>query len=939
MNFKKLLLLLLLFFSTFIQAQKNKIDLDVFLDTEEDVLHINQKIVYHNTSTIELPFIYLHNWPNSYKNNKTPLNKRLLEDFKKDFHFSKAKEQGFSNIKDITVNDSKVNFENYKIDVLKVNLNNPLQPKDSIVISANYKVKIPDGKFTKYGKTQNGYHLRYWYLVPAAIQNNEWQTMSNLNLDDLLQDIADYNIKLQLPSYFSLTSNLTQKIEENSNIKSHILTGSQRKDIIINIDTKNSFKSFQTKSTLIKTDAFKRKKEDSVTQKILQKEITFIENKLGEFPHKELLIDKRTINKNGLKELYGLPEWMRAYPENFKYELQLLQGLSTTFIDNTFILNKRNDQWLVDGLQTYLMIEYIKEFYPDLNLWGRYSDIWGFRTYKLSQIKQKDKYAIIYQLRARKLLNQRLTMSADSLSNINKKVVNKFKAGLALEYLQDYLGDSITNTTLNNFYDSENLKVSSSEVFKTTLTQNTNKNLDWFLNDFLNSEKNIDYKIKKVKTTPNKDSLKITIKNLNKITSPVSLYTINGKNIISKTWLHNIDSTTTVTIANHKHIDKVSLNYEQAYPEFNSLDNYKKTNNSIIKKTLKLKFSKDFEDPFYTQIFFDPKVKYNLYDGVLLGVVFNNKHFIKHNFQYSISPSYAFGSKELSGKFAADYSIFHKNSETIYKTIYGIAGSSFNYDENLRYKSFSPYSILYFRRKNLRSLANSAISAKLNYIDRETYDSQTEEDNYTLFNLKYAYRNHSILKDTRFSVGTEFASNFSKITSQYRYIHYFSKRRSFDVRLYGGIFLNNATKSDYFNFNATRGSDYLFQHRLIGGSEDTGFFSQQYIVADGGLKSSYNRSTSSNSQIYTANTSIGVWNWLEIYNNTGILKNKHQKESYFYENGLRLNFISDFFEIYLPVYTNEGWEINSSSNYSSKIRFTITTQFKTIYNFFRRDFL
>ena len=49
---------------------------------------------------------------------------------------------------------------------LKIKLKKPLPPKDSIIITASYDIKFPNAKFTGYGKTSDGFHLRFWYLNP-----------------------------------------------------------------------------------------------------------------------------------------------------------------------------------------------------------------------------------------------------------------------------------------------------------------------------------------------------------------------------------------------------------------------------------------------------------------------------------------------------------------------------------------------------------------------------------------------------------------------------------------------------------------------------------------------------------------------------------------------------------------------------------------------------
>ena len=52
-------------------AQQNSIVIKATLDDAKSQLNIQQRIVYYNTSNQELESIFLHNWPNSFKNRKT----------------------------------------------------------------------------------------------------------------------------------------------------------------------------------------------------------------------------------------------------------------------------------------------------------------------------------------------------------------------------------------------------------------------------------------------------------------------------------------------------------------------------------------------------------------------------------------------------------------------------------------------------------------------------------------------------------------------------------------------------------------------------------------------------------------------------------------------------------------------------------------------------
>jgi len=93
-----------------------------------------------------------------------------------------------------------------------------------------------------------------------------------------------------------------------------------------------------------------------------------------------------------------------------------------------------------------------------------------------------------------------------------------------------------------------------------------------------------------------------------------------------------------------------------------------------------------------------------------------------------------------------------------------------------------------------------------------------------------------------------------------------------------------------------------------------------------------------NQYLVSTNSSIGLWKWAEAYNGVAFLKNRGESVYFAYENGIRFNFIHNLLELYFPVYSNNGWEVSQNA-YIEKVRFTLSTDFQSIYNFFRRGFL
>ena len=103
---------------------------------------------------------------------------------------------------------------------------------------------------------------------------------------------------------------------------------------------------------------------------------------------------------------------------------------------------------------------------------------------------------------------------------------------------------------------------------------------------------------------------------------------------------------------------------------------------------------------------------------------------------------------------------------------------------------------------------------------------------------------------------------------------------------------------------------------------------------EGGFKSIIPQS-SSNKSILAGNFSMGLWKWIEAYTDLGIIKNIDERPKSFYDYGLKLNFLPDYFEIFFPIASSFQNEINQS-DYLSKIRFTLSLNSKQIFNLFSR---
>ena len=938
----KLSYLLIILLSCQLLVAQNKIDIKANFNITERNIDVNQFISYTNTSKDTLSTIYLHDWSNSFSTKNTPLANRFTEEYNTNFHFAKNEERGYTIISSIKnkLNNS-LNFERLEnqLDILSVDLEKGLLPGESYEITLAYRIHLPSDKFTRYGFSAfKELKLKYWYITPA-VYNGEWQYYSNKNLDDLFIPSANITLEAEFPRNYVLTSELDLvNTKQNENSQTVILSGSNRVDSKLFLTYLPSFRTVQTDNFSI-TSNITQKGLEAPDKAIITDQITgFITRHLGNYPHAKLMVTQIDAKKDPVYGLNQLPDFVRPFPKNFQFELQLLKNALGNYLDNTLLINPRNDQWLKDGIQIYYLMKYIEEYYPDMKLLGTLANIWGIRAFHAADLKFNDQYNLTYMHMARTNRDQPLTLPKDQLLRFNAELANKYKAGIGLKYLDDYVNNDIIETTIQEFLSSNRLQQTSTSDFETLIKSKTSKDVNWFFEDYITTIKKIDFKIAKVRTTD--DSVKVTIKNKRNNKMPISLFTLNEDSIISKIWIDNITEKETFTFSKNG-ANKLTLNYDQTIPEYNLRDNWKSLKGFLSNnKPIQFRLFKDIEDPNYSQVFFMPLVEYkNIYDGLTLGMKIYNKTLLRKGFNYKFAPQYGTKSKSLTGS-ASVYIEKNIEDSNLYKFSYGISGKYSSYAPDLFARVISPNVTFRFRDNNdFRSNKYQALNFRYLDISKDpdiNNISNNNEPDYAVFNAQFIDSNPGLVNFYKWFADFQLSKKFGKISVNYEYRKLFESNRQINLRFYFGSFIynNNNPNSDYFSFALDRPTDYLFDYNYLGRSEASGIFSQQLIIAEGGFKSKL-KTPYANSWMTTLNFSTTIWKYIQAYSDLGVVKNKFTNLKFVYDSGIRLNLVTDYFEIYFPIYSNLGWEVGNPG-YDEKIRFVFTVDPKSLLGLFRR---
>ncbi|WP_235832073.1 gluzincin family metallopeptidase [Flavobacterium ranwuense] len=920
------------------QYAQHRSDIKAELNAENKTLKIQQQIIFFNQSDDTLTSIVLNDWNNAFSNKNTPLAKRFSDEFFRGFHLAKEEERGSTkNVTILAVNKSVLFWErtDKNPDLIEVKLTENLLPNQKIVLHLTYVTKIPSDKFTKYGYNNNGtIHLKNWFLTPARYENHDFLRYSNTNLDDIANAYSSFEIDLKTPKNFEAISDLKSiKSTANETYLSYKLSGNNRTNFSVIIEPKTHFESYKNSAVEVVTDLKNNKLNTIQKAIVIDRVVNFTNDLIGKYPHEKIIVSQTDYERNPFYGLNQLPSFISPFPDEFLFEIKFLKTYLNEYLKTSLQLDPRKDNWIYDGLQVYAMMKYMDENHPNTKMMGSLSNIRLLNSFNIANIGFNEQYSYFYMLMARKNLDQPLGDPKNTLIKFNEQIASKYRAGLSIRFLDDYLQNNAVTTSIRQFYNQNQIKQVSRTDFETILKSNTDKDINWFFNTIINSRAIIDYKFSSV--TKTKDSITFSVKNKTGAPIPIPVYGTKKGAVVFKQWLDIQERDSTFTIQ-RKGADKIVLNLKNEVPEYNLRNNWKKLDGFFPNnRPVKFVLLKDLEDPYYNQVLYVPSIYYNLYDGITPGLRLHNKTILEKPFTFDINPSYSTKSNNLSGAASFAVNQNYRNS-TLYNVKYSISGSYFHYAQDASYFRLNPMVQLRIREPNFRDNRKQLILLRQVIVNREksAFAMDNSPSNYSIFDARYVNTKTEVTNHFNFSSDIQISGKFGKVTGEIEYRKLFENNRQINLRFYAGSFLYNKTETDFFSFASDRPTDYLFDYNYFGRSESTGFYSQQFIMAEGGFKSKMD-TPYANRWITSLNASVSVWNWIEIYGDIGFIKNKNQNAKFLYDSGIRLNLVTDYFELYFPIYSNNGWEI-AQNNYNEKVRFMVTFSPKTLINLFNR---
>lgn len=900
-----------LVFCAVLSAQNTYI-LDVNWDGGSSPLNITQEIRWTNTSDVNVDKITLLDWNHAYASERSPLGEFLANEFDYKLIRANKKNRGYTIISEIRHNKNNLSWKRLPdaIDIIEVTLPEYVVPKATFSFVIRYTVKLPNASIFKYGISKKEIHAKHWHLVLASqYPNGNWIKDSNLGLGKPNTIDTKISYRLHVPKKI----NTILPIQNNSDYSPLLLT------------TKDTYMRITSGKYELISDMLPNENLGDFND-TLTRISAFIQELFPSDQPQVLLAFQKDYSQKPLLSLESMPKFVDAFDKNQVVELKLLKAILEEYIQSRFINQPKDAAWITEGLPYFLWQQYVNSYYPDLKMTGSLSNWPIIKKHHFTQAPYYRSWEITANVSANKNRGQSLVTPQNELTRYNRRLANPYRAALALLYLESYLGDNTVLEAIKTAPKSNRLDVG----LKNELKTKTDKPIDWFFDHYVHQNNNSDLSLLAKKV--NDGQFKITISDTQKNTViPLTVIKPNGEE--NTLWIPN-DNLPYEDVFDKKTTKSLILNKTHFIPELKLNNNSYNLGKKIFRNNLRLRLFQDIPQSGTSVLLLTPELGYNVYDGLLAGLRVGNSSLLNNNFKFKLSPQIGTKSTQANGMGYVVGSLYH-NKKSHYLTRFTLFGSSYHYAQEKRYSSFSPSIQFYFRPNGIQQNDRTFFLIRHISVLLEDLPKDDNRRNYGVSLASFQSKSGNALQNISYKTELQWANTFKKISAESEYITYYLPNRRATFRVFAGGFLKNKSNDNYFDYNSSRVNDYLFQYDLYGRSETEGFFSQQYIKAEGALRTAGNVK-SSNKWLITAQSSITLWQWIEGYVEIGWIKNSKQKTHTHWGTGVSFNLIPDFFEIHFPLYDATG-NLMSKRAYPKQIRFQLSLKPSSLVQLFSRS--
>lgn len=635
------------------------------LDDQRHLLTGNYTLQYTNRSPDTLSFIYFHVWANAYKNRQTAFAKQLLDQGKLSFHFSKEEQRGAMDQLAFTCEGKAVTWSATEkhIDILKINLPEPLLPGASTTIQTPFRLQIPDN-FSRLAHQEQSYYLCQWYPKPAVYDLEGWHPMPYLDYGEYYGEFGRFEVTLTLPANYVVgATGVLQTPSEQQFLDSLAAAhqGTNWKDLLPfdedNPSSSTHLKTIRYTAERVHDFAWFADKRFFVQQQTLQLPsgeeidnlVLFKPEGAYLWGDSALVYAKRAVHHySNIVGAYPYPSLTLVQGDykgtDMEYPMITVvsSGIAPFWLDNVIaheighnwfygILgsNEREYAWMDEGINTYLDNRYMRTYYR--------------HNYRDAEYES-------YFYEASRRTDQPIQHPSDSFAYDNYYLCAYAKPTLSFLYLEQYLGRPVLDDLLKRYYEQWKFKHPQPDDLRAIFEAHSTKPVDWFFDHIITTTDYLDYAATGHHCCNKHNQATISIQNKGEFTAPILVSALTETDsVVAKQWVEGLavgqDTSLELPVAARYQIDE-----EGVMPELNRNNNVVRSKGLFKRgRPLKLGVLPNYLRLDHPWMYLLPILGYNHYDGLQIGAVAYSLPLPRWPWQYAVLPMGTTGTRSVTG--------------------------------------------------------------------------------------------------------------------------------------------------------------------------------------------------------------------------------------------------------------------------------------------------
>ncbi|MFT3886394.1 MAG: M1 family metallopeptidase [Flavobacteriales bacterium] len=639
-------------------------------------LFAQETITYTNNAPQALDTIWMHLWPNAYRDRNSALCQQLDAHNDLSLHFATEDERGSIDSLDFTSNGSKLawGFHPQHADIVWIKLERPLSTGSSIAIHTPFHVKLPSARISRLGHDGQAYYITQWFPKPAVFDNKGWHAMPYLTQGEFYSEFGSYDVSITLPANYVVGA--TGELQDASerawmdslaqrppsfvlgNGRDPFPSSSEaRKTLRFTQSDVHDFAWFADKRFQVRKGEVKLERSGrTVTTWVLvtphnaavwHEAITYVNESVrlysqwvGDYAYASCTaIDGGTAAGGGME--YPMITIINDTREAFDLDVVIAHEVGHNWFYGMLGSNEREHPWMDEGVNSFFEQRYIEARYPGRR--ERSFEGLPISLFKPEGIPYREHNELLYRLNARRNWDDPIEGPATAFSELDYGTTVYAKTALVFDHLFHALGASTFDRCMQRYFQEWRFAHPYPADLRRVFEETSGQDLTWCFDELINTANKVDpraLRLKNGRFTYRSDAA-------TELMFPVTAW--HGADTLGTWWVNSAPGRNMVEVP-FAGADRVRIDAMDRTLDIGRRNNEVRAY-GLLKRTRlpQVKFFGGLEREDRRSIYWTPAIGYNAHDGWMAGVALHNTTFPSQRFEWAAAPMYGLASNRLAG--------------------------------------------------------------------------------------------------------------------------------------------------------------------------------------------------------------------------------------------------------------------------------------------------